>query len=198
MAVASFCTACGGGTENGVTLDRSTVQMDRFERTTLKAETTGEGAVVWESSDATVASVDANGVITSLKEGETKITATVEGVGAAECAVTVVSSGKSPVLAQGWETKEVAVGAEIVLDYTLTYKDANVAAGAVFTSTVGNPSVLSKAADGKITCENGELIQIKLDTTLPRSYHREFMVAVRAGGTPSSMTKCFSMATTSF
>lgn len=49
-----------------------------------------------------------------------------------------------------------------------------------------------------ITCENGELIQIKLDTTLPRSYHREFMVAVRAGGTPSSMTKCFSMATTSF
>ncbi len=151
MAVASFCTACGGGTENGVTLDRSTVQMDRFERTTLKAETTGEGAVVWESSDATVASVDANGVITSLKEGETKITATVEGVDAAECAVTVVSSGKSPVLAQGWETKAVAVGAEIVLDYTLTYKDANVAAGAVFPSTVGNPSVLSKAADGKIT-----------------------------------------------
>ena len=32
-----------------------------------------------------------------------------------------------------------------------------------------------------ITCENGELIQVKLDTTLPRSYCREFAVAGTRG-----------------
>lgn len=32
-----------------------------------------------------------------------------------------------------------------------------------------------------ITCEKGELIQVKLDTTLPRSYCREFMVAGTRG-----------------
>lgn len=32
-----------------------------------------------------------------------------------------------------------------------------------------------------ITCENGELITLKLDTSLPRSYHREFAIAGTKG-----------------
>lgn len=78
VAVASLCAACGGEGDK-ISLDRSALQMDRFERTTLTADTELEGGITWESSDPTVATVDANGVVTSLKEGETTITATVEG-----------------------------------------------------------------------------------------------------------------------
>jgi len=45
----------------------------------IKASATENGKVVYTSSDATVAKVDANGKVTALKAGEATITVTVEG-----------------------------------------------------------------------------------------------------------------------
>ena len=55
--------------------------------TVTPAET--EGTVVWASSDASVATVDANGTVVAVAEGTANITASVEGVDPAICAVTV-------------------------------------------------------------------------------------------------------------
>ncbi len=43
------------------------------------------------------------------------------------------------------------------------------------------PFVQADVIITNITCENGALITLKLDTTLPRSYHREFAVAGTKG-----------------
>ena len=56
--------------------------------TATKTPTDAEGTVTWSSSDATVATVDANGKVTAKKVGTATITATVNGV-SDTCAVTV-------------------------------------------------------------------------------------------------------------
>lgn len=52
------------------------------------ADTTDNKAVTWESSDKSVATVDANGKVTALKDGSATITAKV-GKLTATCALTV-------------------------------------------------------------------------------------------------------------
>lgn len=59
---------------------------------TLKAAVTGKNKKVeWNSSDPSVAKVSKKGKVTALKEGQTMITATANGV-TAECLVTVIES----------------------------------------------------------------------------------------------------------
>lgn len=161
-AAASLCAACGGGQED-LTLDRSAVTMDRYERTTLTVET-GSGTVTWVSSEPTVASVDENGVITSLSEGQTVITAT-SGKSTAECTVTVESSGAEPILSQSWTTKELSVGETTTLGYSLTYKNVNVTVDAEFTVSVAKPNVLSKEADGTLKAISAGETKVTLSTS---------------------------------
>lgn len=74
----------------GIKLDKTTASLDLKETVTLKAtiEPAGvTGNITWASSDASVATVS-NGVVTAVKEGTAKITATVDGK-VASCDVTV-------------------------------------------------------------------------------------------------------------
>lgn len=79
-------------TVTGITLDQATATLTEGETLTLTATVTPDDAtdktVVWSTSDAEVATVDENGVVTAVAEGTATITATAGGKEAA-CVVTV-------------------------------------------------------------------------------------------------------------
>lgn len=78
-----------------VTLDKTELTLKVNETYTLKATTEPAGqAVTWQSNDATIASVDANGLVTALKNG-TAIILAKSGDAKATCNVTVGDGGGS-------------------------------------------------------------------------------------------------------
>ncbi|MFA6948226.1 MAG: Ig-like domain-containing protein [Eubacteriales bacterium] len=52
-----------------------------------------EPTAAWTSSDETVATVDADGIVTLIKKGEVTITLTVEGYGELKCNIIVKGKG---------------------------------------------------------------------------------------------------------
>ncbi|MBD5241771.1 MAG: Ig domain-containing protein [Barnesiella sp.] len=74
-------------------MELADVELTEGESTTLKAIITPENAtdksVKWSSSDETVASVDASGLVTAIKVGTATITATTSNGLTASCTVTV-------------------------------------------------------------------------------------------------------------
>ena len=76
----------------GVALNKSTMELQVGKTETLTATVTPENAsepgVTWTSSDATVATVNENGVVSAVAKGTATITATAGGKSAA-CTVTV-------------------------------------------------------------------------------------------------------------
>ena len=82
-----------------VSLDKKTLTLAEWESATLVAAVSGtDEAVLWESSDESVATVDGNGNVTALAVGETTITAKVGDVNDS-CRVVVEKSSAEPVLA---------------------------------------------------------------------------------------------------
>lgn len=85
LAAAFMLTACGGPKLIGVTLPETPLVLATGETATAETSYTYDGEtpenaqpeVVYTSGDATIATVDENGVITGVAEGETTITATV-------------------------------------------------------------------------------------------------------------------------
>lgn len=77
----------------GISLNKTETQLIVGDTETLSAqffpeEATPRGKTSWVSSDTGVATVDENGKVTAIKEGEAKITATLDGK-TAECKVIV-------------------------------------------------------------------------------------------------------------
>lgn len=85
LAGAFLLTACGGPKLIGVTLPETPLVLATGETATAETSYTYDGEtpenaqpeVVYTSSDEAIATVDENGVITGVAEGETTITATV-------------------------------------------------------------------------------------------------------------------------
>lgn len=85
LAAAFMLTACGGPKLIGVELPETPLVLATGETATAETSYTYDGEtpenaqpeVVYTSGDATIATVDENGVITGVAEGETTITATV-------------------------------------------------------------------------------------------------------------------------
>ena len=78
----------------GVTLNKATITLLVGDSETLTATVAPKDAankkVAWKSSDAAIATVDANGKVTGVKAGEATITVTTEDGGkTATCKVTV-------------------------------------------------------------------------------------------------------------
>ena len=97
LAGAFMLTACGGPKLIGVTLPETPLVLATGETATAETSYTYDGEtpenaqpeVVYTSGDAAIATVDENGVITGVAEGETTITATV-GELSASCTVSVI------------------------------------------------------------------------------------------------------------
>ena len=99
----------------GVTLNRNTLELDVGETEMLIASVipinATNQAVMWSSSNASVAAVNNNGVVTALSEGTAAITVTtVDGSRTASCVVNVTYVPEYGVIIGGirWATRNVA------------------------------------------------------------------------------------------
>jgi uncharacterized protein (TIGR02145 family) len=154
-----------------VSLDKTTITFEVGATETLIAtfspETATNQAVTWSSSDDTVASVDADGLVTAGKVGSTTITVTTDdGAKTADCAVTVkpipvtgVTLNKSTLLlaAGATETLIATVAPETATNQAVTWSssDDTVASvdadGLVTAGKVGSATITVTTDDGAKT-----------------------------------------------
>lgn len=87
-----------GGQEVVVTISPNPVTVSEYEYVTLSATVEGsDEAVVWSTSDNSIAEVNENGRVYGVKQGTAEITATA-GKASAKCAVTVTKTLNAPVV----------------------------------------------------------------------------------------------------
>ena len=131
-------------------------------------DTTDDTTVIWTSSDDTVATVDDNGVVTALKDGETTITATVGDL-TAECLVHVrevplegIELDKSAItMNKGEESEALKVSynpEDTTDDKTVTWSSENedvamVEDGVVTAVGAGTTTITAKVGEFTATCE---------------------------------------------
>ena len=159
-----------------VTLDKTSAELKEGETVTLTATVAPENAtdktVTWTSSDTAVATVDAAGKVTAVKEGKATITATAGGK-TATCTVTVNKEEEQVVavesvtldkttlsLTEGESTTLTAtVAPENATDKTVTWTSSNTAVatvdatGKVTAVKEGKATITAKAGDKTATCE---------------------------------------------
>jgi hypothetical protein len=146
-----------------VTLDKQTVSLEVLERDTLTAEVKEDGAalsgaaVIWTSSDSTVAAVTAGGGVTALKEGTATVTAAYSGV-SATATVTVEYNGARPTLVFGGSDEGFTTGIKVGAPHTLTpqvrFKSQPVSdsdRGITYSYASADTAVASVSADGAVT-----------------------------------------------
>ena len=155
-----------------VTLDKPSASLKVGETVTLTATVKPDDAtdktVTWNTSDASIATVDANGKVTAVKEGTATITAKA-GEKTATCKVTVsknviavtsVTLNKTEMsLKEGEsETLIATVNPDNATDKTVTWStsDASIAAvdanGKVTAVKEGNAIITAKAGEKTATC----------------------------------------------
>lgn len=86
--------------ETTITLDKEKATLEMGKTLTLKATTVATGNINWSSNNTSVATVDANGVVTPIKEGVATITATIDEK-SASCVVTVTKANTEPEITEG-------------------------------------------------------------------------------------------------
>lgn len=130
-----------------IVLDKTAETLSHNQ--TLQLSATAEpaesslGTLTWSSSDPTVATVDANGLVTALKSGETTITVT-NGTLSASCVITV------PLIAETFTLKEETLHFAVGTFKTLTLvTDGGLSAGEI-TWTTSDASIVT-VENGKIT-----------------------------------------------
>ena len=176
-----------------ITLDKSEISLEAKETDTLVAtvlpELATEKSVEWSSSDESIATVDANGVVTAIAVGEATITATtVDGSNlSATCKVTVIPTLATSITLDkteiSLETKETDTLVATIFpelateksvewlssDESIAIVDAN---GVVTAIAVGEATITATTTDGsnlsttcKVTVIPTLAISIELDKT---------------------------------
>ncbi len=119
--------------ENGNTL--------QLTATVLPAEATG-WELEWSSGDETVATVDENGFVTAVGEGETVITAAIGEI-SASCTITSEKYNTAPTVVSGTVTRDkIKSGEEVTLDVAAMFTDAQ-GDGLTYTAAVCEATGLS-------------------------------------------------------
>ena len=168
-----------------ITVDPATLTLKKGTSKTLSvkydpADMTDNKAVTWESSDKSVATVDANGKVTALKDGSATITAKV-GKLTATCALTVqekkltgISLDKTALeLSKGQSSEALKViytPADTTDDKTVTWssadeKIATVKNGVVTAKATGTTKITATVGTHKAECTvtvNAKLTGIKV------------------------------------
>lgn len=149
-----------------VSLDKTTAEVGIGKDITLKATTepTDGVTVKWETSDATIAKVDANGKVTGVKAGEATIKAIAEkGTKKVEisCKVTVVENARKVTLDK--TTLEMTAGEEKTLKATVEGYTA-ASAGKV-TWTTSDKTIATVDDKGKVTALKEGKVKITATNT---------------------------------
>lgn len=143
-----------GVTQKYVELSESEISMEIYTQHTLTVVTNVEEAIVWTTSDASVATVE-DGVITACLEGSATITATA-GTESATCVVTVTHLSSFPEIILSSDALELVEGGDsILVTATASYKGE--AVDCEFTWVTANPSIA--------TVENGKVTPVGIGTT---------------------------------
>ena len=155
-----------------ISLDKTTLSMTEGDEVTLKASLEPADAtdeVKWSSSNTSVATVDASGKVTAVKEGSATITATAGSV-SATCEVTVakriipvasITLNKTRVTLHPGETEilTATIVPENATDNTLTWTSSYPAAvtvdanGKITAVAVGAASIHVSCGGKSATCE---------------------------------------------
>lgn len=157
--VTATCTIIVGATPaTSIELNLSSAELKVGETLSLSAKILPEDAtdqiVTWSSSNPTIASVDANGIVTAISLGNTTITATCGDL-SATCSVNVLPTAVSSItLSQS--AAQLREGESMTLTATVLPEDAN---DKTVTWTSSNPSVATVDANGNvIAIATGETI----------------------------------------
>lgn len=132
-----------------ITLDKTTGETEVGKTITLTANVTGTDnvSVTWESSDTAVATVDANGVVTGVKEGVATITvkSAADNTKTATCTITVKAASVAASITLDKTIAEVEVGKDITLKATTTPAEG------VTVKWTSSDETIAKVKDGKVT-----------------------------------------------
>ena len=130
----------------------SALVMDCFDTYALETELEHVETVTWSSSDPSVLSVDANGVLTTgLKEGKATITASGNGV-SDTCEVTVMVQGNPPALVTENQIL-ISEGGVYATNATVTYNGQDITEHVTLgVSAISGQSVATAAVEnGRVT-----------------------------------------------
>lgn len=149
--------ACKG--ENGredekdLAFSKSTYMVERF--TTLDVSVSGTESVAYSSSDESVFTVSADGMLTGIKAGEATLTATA-GNANVSATVRVRPNTSYPVLKVSGEALKIPVGTSYPLNPVLVYKGETLPASFDYTADDGltvRKGVLRATELGEFTCK---------------------------------------------
>ena len=164
------CTVTVSATKidvTGITVTPTTKTMNEGTDYHLTATVTPDDAtdksVTWSSSDDTIATVDANGKVTALKEGTATITATTNDGGfTASCIITVIKSeGRVTGITLTPISKTAHTGEVFFITPTITPVDA---VDKSVTWSSSNPSIATVDSNGKVTALREGVVTITATT----------------------------------
>ena len=130
----------------GVTVSPTDTTVERGATVQLTATITPQDAtnkkVTWTSSNDNVATVDANGLVSTTTVGTATITATtVDGGFTASCSITVTSAPDRPVTSIALDRTNITVKENQTETLTVNYTPANANVGKGITWTTGNANI---------------------------------------------------------
>jgi len=156
-----FGVACGGKKDNGetaqeyVTLSKTSLSIEVYSQEILTATTNVEGAIVWTTSNASIATVE-GGVISALSVGTATITATA-GTASASCAVTVTELSNFPELVLSETALELVEGGDaFTVTASAVYMKEEIVCD--FTWVSANEEIA--------TVENGKITPVAIGSTV--------------------------------
>ena len=166
--VSAQCSVTVTQPVESISLDKTSLVIGRGNTATLKATVTPSDAsdksIVWSSSDASVASVSDQGVVTAIKKGKAVITATASGHSAScnvevNVPVTDITLSESSMKLKKGETANLVatVNPEDADDPTVVWSTSNSAVAKVDTNgkitAVSTGSAVIKASSGNISAQ---------------------------------------------
>ena len=198
-AVITAKTANGKTASVNVLVKTPTVKLSAISKTMYRGETTkltatssNKKPVSWTSSDPTIASVDSNGTIKTLKNGTVKISASANG-GKATCTITVKEPIQiSATTSSFYRGKTTTLKAIPAYSTTITWMSSNpliatVSSNGVVTGKKAGTVTITAKAFGKSVTKTIKVVEPSLKVTGSTSLYRGKTTTLKA--TTSYSTK---------
>ena len=199
-AILLSCVSCEQkqSVEPTITIEPSSLSLFVGQKDTLLATIKPEGIVTdifWDSSNAKVATVDTNGVVTAKAEGEVIITA-ISNYGNAQCTITV-ASGILEIDVENYEcsvyeTRQLIVTKpEHKSSAKITWKSSNTAVASVdskgnVTGLTAGKAIISASVSGCKSVECSVTVN-QVELSYPRTFLIEHFTGEECGYCPGGM-----------